>query len=190
MFTQAVRHAIVVSLTLPTPVSSLGFGIMIARRSYIPWDRREVKWFLVGGTFFFGTLAQTAGYVVHASIRFGFLLVGDFCGWSSWSSLFTPTLITIETQLVGTEIDFTTNAFNKAWEDLNLNDTLSYGCRSLQIYHSLYVDLRHAHDIVVTLPGVVSSLEASGASVAENFLNFPTSLNFIDFVFDVSTGEY
>ncbi|KAJ7925784.1 hypothetical protein B0H13DRAFT_1862869 [Mycena leptocephala] len=57
LFTQAVRHAIVVSLTRPVPISRLGFGILISKRTFI--RRRGCKWLAISAIFFFATFAQT-----------------------------------------------------------------------------------------------------------------------------------
>ncbi|KAJ7606534.1 hypothetical protein B0H17DRAFT_1154034, partial [Mycena rosella] len=59
LFSQAVRHAIVVALTRPLAISQLGFGILISRRSLIlKWDK--LKWLFASVILFVGTLTQTA----------------------------------------------------------------------------------------------------------------------------------
>ncbi|KAF8210788.1 hypothetical protein K438DRAFT_1752559 [Mycena galopus ATCC 62051] len=89
LFSQAVRHAILVYLTGPLSVSTLGFGILISRRT--PFFRRQaVLWVLAGGVFFLATLGQTA----------------------SWTALLTPNIIVTPTPLEGTEIDLTSDVFN------------------------------------------------------------------------------
>jgi len=60
LFSQAVRHAIVISLTRPVPISTLGFGILISRRSLVIVNR-EYKWGFISAVLSLATLAQTAG---------------------------------------------------------------------------------------------------------------------------------
>ncbi|KAJ6589017.1 hypothetical protein B0H19DRAFT_1367496 [Mycena capillaripes] len=88
LFSQAVRHAILVYLTRPLSVSTLGFGILISRRTPI-FERRQIRWVLAGGIFSLATLGQTA----------------------SWTVLLTPNKIFISTPLRGTEIDLTSDSF-------------------------------------------------------------------------------
>ncbi|KAJ7115369.1 hypothetical protein C8R44DRAFT_880669 [Mycena epipterygia] len=95
LFSRAVRHAILVCLARPTSVSTLGFGILISRRSPI-FRRRQLKWVFAGSVFFLATLGQTA----------------------SWTSLVTPIEIVISTPLQGTEIDFFSDAFSNQFDEL------------------------------------------------------------------------
>ncbi|KAJ6536934.1 hypothetical protein B0H19DRAFT_1270623 [Mycena capillaripes] len=95
LFSQAVRHAILVYLSRPMSVSTLGFGILISRRSPI-FQRRQLKWVFAGGVFFLTTLGQTA----------------------SWTSLLTPIEIIISTPLEGSEIDLSSPALGTNFEQL------------------------------------------------------------------------
>ncbi|KAJ6545145.1 hypothetical protein B0H19DRAFT_1266619 [Mycena capillaripes] len=88
LFSHAVRHALLVYLSRPMSVSTLGFGILISRRSFI-FQRRQLKWVFAAGVFFLATLGQTA----------------------NWTSLLTPIDIIIATPLRGTEIDFLSETF-------------------------------------------------------------------------------
>ncbi|KAJ7119351.1 hypothetical protein C8R43DRAFT_86191 [Mycena crocata] len=103
LFSQAVRHAIVVSLTRPVEVSTLQYGISISRRSLI-FEFRQAKWVLAAGVFFLATLMQTAG----------------------WSSLLTPSSILVHTPLEGTELDLSSSAFNDQFLDLWDGNVQSY----------------------------------------------------------------
>ncbi|KAJ7780944.1 hypothetical protein B0H16DRAFT_602757 [Mycena metata] len=97
LFTQAVQHAIRVYLTRSGPVSTLRFGILLARGSTkLTFERREIKWVVICAVFFLATLSQTA----------------------SWSSLITPIQIVVPTPLQGTEIDLTSNAFSNQFDEL------------------------------------------------------------------------
>ncbi|KAJ7922506.1 hypothetical protein B0H13DRAFT_2409489 [Mycena leptocephala] len=95
LFSQAVRHAILVYLTGPMSIANLGFGISISKRNLI-FERGEIRWVLVGAVFFLATLGQTP----------------------SWNSLLTPTTIGISTPLRGSEIDLTSNALSDQFWDL------------------------------------------------------------------------
>ncbi|KAJ7470027.1 hypothetical protein B0H11DRAFT_1389128 [Mycena galericulata] len=97
LFSQAIRHLILVYLSRPIPisVSTLGFGILISRRSPI-FRRRQHKWVLAAGLFSLATLGQTA----------------------SWTSLLTPIQIVIPTPLQGTDIDLSSEAFNNQFAQL------------------------------------------------------------------------
>ncbi|KAJ7866612.1 hypothetical protein B0H14DRAFT_3442323 [Mycena olivaceomarginata] len=75
--------------------STLGFEILISRRSLI-FQRRQLKWVLAAGVFFWATLGQTA----------------------SWTSLLTPIDIIIATLLRGTEIDFSSETFANDFDEL------------------------------------------------------------------------
>ncbi|KAJ6602277.1 hypothetical protein B0H10DRAFT_1958131 [Mycena sp. CBHHK59/15] len=102
LFSQTIRHAIVVYLTRPLSVSTLGFGILISRRSLI-FDR-QLKWVFVAAIFFLATLGQTA----------------------SWTSLLTPIDILIPTPLKGTEIDLSSKAFSDQFQQLWVSDLQDY----------------------------------------------------------------
>ncbi|KAJ7193550.1 hypothetical protein GGX14DRAFT_588523 [Mycena pura] len=95
LFTQAVRHAIVISLTRPVPISTLGFGILISRKSLI--FNREYKWVVISAVLFLATLAQTARqhYIessllsivdqsgaASATAQAGYPALVDFGGWA------------------------------------------------------------------------------------------------------------
>ncbi|KAJ7237353.1 hypothetical protein C8J57DRAFT_1727966 [Mycena rebaudengoi] len=96
LFSQAVRHAIVVSLTRPIRISTLGLSILISRRSLI-FRRRQIQWVILGIVLFLATLGQTA----------------------SWTVILAPIQIVVSTPLEGTEIDFTSdvlsNQFIQLW---------------------------------------------------------------------------
>ncbi|KAJ7236828.1 hypothetical protein C8J57DRAFT_1529893 [Mycena rebaudengoi] len=95
LFTQAVQHAIRVYLTRSGPVSTLRFGILLSRRSTrLTFERREIKWVVVGGVFSLATL--------------------DI----SWTSLMTPIQIVVLTPLRGTEVDLTSDTFSSQFDDL------------------------------------------------------------------------
>ncbi|KAJ7343949.1 hypothetical protein DFH08DRAFT_810484 [Mycena albidolilacea] len=97
LFTKAVQHAIRVYLTRSGSVSTLRFGILLSRRSTrLSWERREIKWVVIGGAFSLATLGQT----------------------SSWTSLITPIQIVVLTPLHGTDIDLTSDAFSSRFDDL------------------------------------------------------------------------
>ncbi|KAJ7759866.1 hypothetical protein B0H14DRAFT_2634288 [Mycena olivaceomarginata] len=97
LLTKAVQHAIRVYLTRSGSVSTLRFGILLSQRSTrLSWERREIKWVVIGGAFSLATLSQT----------------------SSWTSLITPIQIVVLTPLHGTEIDLTSDAFSSRFDDL------------------------------------------------------------------------
>ncbi|KAJ7343768.1 hypothetical protein DFH08DRAFT_1081213 [Mycena albidolilacea] len=98
LFSQAVRHAIVISLTRPVPLSTLGFGILISRRSLVLVNR-EYKWGFISAVLFFATLAQTAG----------------------WTSLLTPINISVLVPLKGAEIDVSSPSFQAQFPQLWTN---------------------------------------------------------------------
>ncbi|KAJ6536025.1 hypothetical protein DFH09DRAFT_1179356 [Mycena vulgaris] len=95
LFSQAVRHALLVGLSHPMSISTLGFGVLISRRSLV-FRRRQIKWGIAGGVFFLANLGQTA----------------------SWTSLITPIQIVIPTPLQGTEIDFLSETFNNQFDEM------------------------------------------------------------------------
>ncbi|KAF7371269.1 hypothetical protein MSAN_00762700 [Mycena sanguinolenta] len=91
LFSQAVRHTILVYLTRSLSVSTLGFGILISRRTLI-LERQAILWVLTGGVFFLATLGQTA----------------------SWTALLTPNTVVSLTPLEGKEIDLRSDAFSES----------------------------------------------------------------------------
>ncbi|KAJ7107716.1 hypothetical protein C8R44DRAFT_744314 [Mycena epipterygia] len=83
LFSQAIRHAILVYLMQPMALSTLEFGIRISTSSFI-FVRRALKWVAVAAVVYVANLNQTA----------------------SWTSRLTPVNIVVPTPLEGTEIDF------------------------------------------------------------------------------------
>ncbi|KAJ7763207.1 hypothetical protein DFH07DRAFT_956581 [Mycena maculata] len=103
LFSQAVRHAIVLYLTRPISVTTLGFGIAISKKNLI-LQRREIRWTMTAADFFIASLSQTA----------------------AWSSLLTPNQIVILTPLRGEELDQSSASLNSQLETLSLDDIESY----------------------------------------------------------------
>ncbi|KAJ7107735.1 hypothetical protein C8R44DRAFT_885142 [Mycena epipterygia] len=95
LFSQAIRHAILVHLMKPMALSTLEFGMRISTSSLI-FERRELKWVAVAAVLSMATLNQTA----------------------SWTSLLTPVNIVVPTPLEGTEIDFSSSAFSAQFSQL------------------------------------------------------------------------
>ncbi|KAF7316530.1 hypothetical protein MIND_00172300 [Mycena indigotica] len=102
LFTQAVRHAILVSLTRPLSLSTLGHGIIISRKSLIL--NRHYKWVAISGAIFIVSLGQTPG----------------------WSSLLTPNPISVIVPIIGREFDFTSPALQSTVNTLLNNGTIDY----------------------------------------------------------------
>ncbi|KAJ7071656.1 hypothetical protein C8F01DRAFT_1363323 [Mycena amicta] len=100
LFTQAVRHALVVALTRPFRVSMLGFGVKISKKSLIV--TRQYKWVVISVAIFLLGLGQTP----------------------SWSSLFTPNTIVVSVPLVGVELDL--NSSSLQTDIRNLWDNILY----------------------------------------------------------------
>ncbi|KAJ7883765.1 hypothetical protein B0H13DRAFT_2667116 [Mycena leptocephala] len=93
----AIQYAVRVYLTRPVPLATLRFGILLSRGSSI-WtlERLEGKWVIICVVFLLANHSQTA----------------------SWSSLITPMQIVVPTPLQGTEIDLTSDAFSKQFDQL------------------------------------------------------------------------
>ncbi|KAJ7064681.1 hypothetical protein C8F01DRAFT_1229220 [Mycena amicta] len=87
LFTQAVRHAILVSLTRPLALSTLEHGLSISKKSII--FNKHYKWMVGSAAVFLVSLGQTPG----------------------WSSLFTPNAIVYSVPIQGTEFDMTSPSF-------------------------------------------------------------------------------
>ncbi|KAF7300114.1 Protein arginine N-methyltransferase [Mycena kentingensis (nom. inval.)] len=97
LFAQAVRHALVVSLSHPLRVSTLVSGVKISKRALI-LDNKHIRWGLLSVAIFGLGIAQT----------------------SSWSSLLTPNFISVVVPLEGTEIDLGATIFQQEdiWDQL------------------------------------------------------------------------
>lgn len=98
LFAQAIRHGLVVRLASPDAlsVSTLGYGMTVGHKSLI-WDVSQIHWTLTAAFFSLAGITQTPG----------------------WTTLFTPRLILIHTPLQGTEIDFSSPAFQESYQSLS-----------------------------------------------------------------------
>ncbi|KAF7325647.1 hypothetical protein MKEN_00414600 [Mycena kentingensis (nom. inval.)] len=90
LFTQAIRHAILVSLTRPVRLSTLGYGILLSKRTLIV--NRHFQW----GESLSGHRHRNNTPCTHR-----------------WSSLFTPNPITVEIRMEGTELDMASQSFQE-----------------------------------------------------------------------------
>ncbi|KAF7318789.1 hypothetical protein HMN09_00214100 [Mycena chlorophos] len=105
LFTQAVRHALLVSLTRPLSVTTLGYGILISRKS-IAFTRGayKLKWVMLSAAVFVVSFGQTPG----------------------WSSLLTPQDLSLYIDVYGAELDLTSSAFQNEFLQLWNNTLQSY----------------------------------------------------------------
>ncbi|KAJ7064695.1 hypothetical protein C8F01DRAFT_1366973 [Mycena amicta] len=101
LFAQAVRHAILVSLTRPLALSTLGYGMIIWKKSLI--INRQYKWVAISGAVFLISLGQTP----------------------AWSSLFTPNAIAFTVPVTGHEFDLASPALQDTLQTLLVNNTIT-----------------------------------------------------------------
>ncbi|KAF7296880.1 Protein arginine N-methyltransferase [Mycena indigotica] len=98
LFTQAVTHGLIVALTHPLRISTLGFGVRLSKKSLI-LDMKYKYWALASAAIFLLGLGQTPG----------------------WSSLLTPGHITVYVNLTGIELDLNQTSvqldISKSWDN-------------------------------------------------------------------------
>ncbi|KAF7305300.1 Protein arginine N-methyltransferase [Mycena chlorophos] len=94
LFTEAVRHAMVIGLTRPMAISTLSFAVKISKNGII--FNRDLKWVAVSVAVFLLSLGQTPG----------------------WSSLLTPGPITVYVPVSGTGLDFNDTSLQNVLDDV------------------------------------------------------------------------
>ncbi|KAF7320615.1 Protein arginine N-methyltransferase [Mycena chlorophos] len=130
LFTEAVRHAMVIGLTRPMTISTLSFAVKISKNGVI-FDR-DLKWVAVSVVVFLLSLGQTPG----------------------WSSLFTPGPITVYVPVSGTGLDFNDTSLQNALGDL-WSSWLFTPVNNVQILPSLLESGFASANALFGLPAVI-----------------------------------
>ncbi|KAF7296943.1 Protein arginine N-methyltransferase [Mycena indigotica] len=130
LFAEAVRHALIVALTRPLPISAIGFGVKLSKKSVI-LDPAYKNWFIASAFVFLLGLGQTPG----------------------WSSLLTPSRITVLVPIIANELDL--NSTSTQAELANLTETVYQSINNFDIIPALMASGYASASAYVSQPGVI-----------------------------------